>query len=221
MESSQADLIRDHITKQIANGVDYKNRSAKRADVQEFIKNHPELKGSEKNISDHFGKILKSIAKENKIPTEQVGIKPRTPKVNQSMISQMSDMDATIEPRPQAVLVGAPQVAQPQISGQPVQEGQKMPVQYDEKGVSATIDAFYLILRSGFAPESDLLSDEEKTSLGRMWTPIFQRYFTEDYQVIGVAVIGTAGILIPKLAKGRKIKKEKESKEKEEKQPES
>lgn len=76
-------------------------------------------------------------------------------------------------------------------------------------------------MRSGFAPESDLLSDEEKTSLGRMWTPIFQRYFTEDYQVIGVAVIGTAGILIPKLAKGRKIKKEKESKEKEEKQPES
>ena len=214
MEASQADLIRQHITDQLARGVDYKNKSTRRTDVQEFIKNHPELKGSEKNISDHFGKILKSIAKDNKIPTEQIGIKPRIPKVNQAMISQMSDMDATLEPRPQAALVGAPQVAQPQIAGH--QEGQKMPVQYDEKGVSATIDAFYLILRSGFAPESDLLGDEEKTSLGRMWTPIFQRYFTEDYQVIGVAVIGTAGILIPKLAKGRKIKKDKQVKERKE-----
>ena len=217
VEISQADLIREHIVKQLSNGVDYKNRSTKKADIKEFMASHPELKSNEKKISDHFGKILKEIAKDNKISKQQVGIIERKPTVNPAMIN--SDMQATIEARPQSeILVGAPsQVVQPQIAGEQQQQLQN-PMSankgnHDEKAVAAAITAFYLILRTGFAPEAELLSDDEKESLGKLGKPVFDRFFGENEDLI-VCFLGIGGVMVPKLAKGRKLRKEKQAKEK-------
>ena len=70
VEISQADLIREHIVKQLSSGVDYKSRSSKKADISQFMASHPELKSTEKKISNHFGKILNEIAKDSKIPKQ-------------------------------------------------------------------------------------------------------------------------------------------------------
>ena len=132
-----------------------------------------------------------------------------------------SDMNATIEVRPQSeILVGAPApVQQPLITGQqPGMPGAINPTNrgnHDEKAVAAAITALYLVLRTGFASEAELLSDEEKDSLGKLGKPVFDRFFGENEDLI-VCFMGIDGVLIPKLAKRRKLKKEKQEKEKNE-----
>ena len=129
------------------------------------------------------------------------------------MINQASDMDATITPKPQGAFVGAPQITQPQIQSQltnPQNKGN-----HDEKAVSAALTAFYLILRTGFAPEAELLFDDEKDSLGKLGKPVFDRFFGENEDLV-ICFLGIGGVFAPKLSKGRKIKKERQAKEKKE-----
>jgi len=215
-EISQADLLREFIEKKFDEKYNFSKASYKKKAIKEFVQLHSELDTTEKKIGKHFSDILREVGNQKNIDPAQMGIKK--PKINPAMISQNSDMQAIIEARPQsAVLIGAPQVQQPLIAGQsqipqanPANKGN-----HDEKAVSAALTAFYLVLRTGFAPEAELLSDDEKESLGKLGKPIFDRFFGENEDLV-ICFLGIGGVFVPKLAKGRKLKKEKQAKEKNE-----
>jgi len=67
-------------------------------------------------------------------------------------------------------------------------------------------------------PDLELLTEEEKDALGKMWLPAFNRYLTEKWAIIGIPFLATVGIFLPKIIAARKIKKEKETEKKEQDQ---
>lgn len=77
---------------------------------------------------------------------------------------------------------------------------------FDEEGVSASINAFYITIRVAY-PELESLSLEEKKSLGKMWVPAFKRYLTENWAYIGIPFLATMGMFMPKLVAARSKKK--------------
>ena len=82
--------------------------------------------------------------------------------------------------------------------------------------IGAVFDGLLAPLRA-MTPEIKGLSDEDKESIGRMFLPGFQRFGNELFQYVIFPLIGTAGILGPKIAKGRRLHKEAEKKKKQEK----
>jgi len=205
-EISQADLIREDIETKISENYDFSKTSFKQQAVNAFIKKNPELNTDFDKAKKSYYKILKEFEKQKGL--QVASNKKRLLKPNPEMLN--NDMETTINPVPQ--ISNQPQLLQPQIVEQQ-QINPKNKGNHDEKAVSAALTAFYLVLRTGFAPEAELLSDDEKTSLGKLGKPIFDRFFGENEELI-VCFLGIGGVFVPKLAKGRKIKKEKTSKEK-------
>ena len=217
-EISQADLLREWIEKKFDSNYDYSKSSYKKNDRIEFVKSHPELDTTEAKIRKHFDKILREVAEQKGKPAEAIGTKK--PKVNSAMIGSGSDMQATIQAMPQSPqLVGSPTVVSPQVEGQ-LQSGMPqinptLKGNHDVKAVSAALSAFYLVLKTGFAPLAEELTDDEKESLGNLGKPVFDRFFGENEDLV-ICFLGIGGVMMPKLAKGRKLKKEQQAKERKE-----
>lgn len=205
---SQADLIREDIEKKLKDNYDYSKSSFKQKAVNEFVSSNPELNTTFEKAKKSYYKILKEFEKSEGI--QVASNKKKVLKVKSQMIH--GDMDSTISPVPQ-------QVAQSQLINQnamnPNETSTPMLVNHDIEGVSASINAFYLVIKTIFAPEAELLSDEEKKSLGSIWLPIFNKYLQNEKSIILVAVASSVGIISPKLMKGRKLKKAKEPKKQE------
>jgi len=168
---SQSDLPREWIEKQFDEGKDLSKASYKRKSIKDFVEAHPELSTTEKKVRVHFANILKVAAIKKKSP-EEIGIKK--PKVNPVMIQVTSDMQATIQPRPQdaqANLAGAP-VQQISQIGQPNQPyvNPNMTVESVGALVQGGLTGIKAIL-----PELELLSEQEQKSIGNMWLPSVQR----------------------------------------------
>jgi hypothetical protein len=85
------------------------------------------------------------------------------------------------------------------------------PQVFDQESVSATLNALFLMFRFSY-PDLELLTKEEKESLGKVWLPAFNKYLTENWALIGVPIFATAGIFLPKLIEARKKKKIRQSK---------
>ena len=210
IEVSQADLLRSHIEKRIDENYDYSKPSMKKNDIKEFVNAHPELNKTEEKIRKHYSEILKQVAGQKGKTPEELGIK--RPRITSTMAQQDSDMDVSIEARPQSeILVGAP----PVVAQSPTEEQPEVPVlnsvkkgNHDEKAVVAALTAFYLILKTGFAPLAELLTDDEKDSLGKLGKPVFDRFFGENEDMV-ICFLGIGGVFVPKLSKGRKLKKER------------
>lgn len=84
---------------------------------------------------------------------------------------------------------------------------------FNEEDVAACCNAFWLMFKANY-PDLELLTESEKASLGRLWLPFFKKYLSENWKIIGIPFFATTGLLLPKLAKARKIKSEKKEKEK-------
>jgi len=200
-DTSQADLIRQDIERRLAEEFDFSKASNKQIAVKEFVENNPELNTTPGKLQKAYYPILKEYAGRKGIKV--ASRKKQLLKPNPQMIG--GDMEATINPVPQ-IENSQPQIAmnQPSIPGEP----QQMMVQHDIEGVKASINAFYLVVKSFFAPQAELLSEEEKKSLGSIWLPIFNKYLQNEKSIILVAVASSIGIVAPKLMKGRPKKKE-------------
>jgi len=102
----------------------------------------------------------------------------------------------------------------------PTKEGGELrTVPYDHwtaRSIGAVFEGLLSPLRAVW-PEMKGLSDEEKESIGQMLLPGFQRYGNELFQYFIFPLFGTAGILGPKIAKGRKLHKEAQEKKKQKK----
>jgi len=211
-KSSLADLLRNHINSQLLKKYDYSLASSRKQDILNFIESNKGTLTKEqlniKTIRPSHNKVLDDCLKNKGIDPQTLGRKSKKPKF-------MGDLNAQITPDPQAGSVD--QTPKQTPTGAPVQAGVQQvqpaqPIIFDEKAVSATLNAFFLMFRLGY-PDLELLSTDEKESLGKVWLPAFNKYMTENWAIIGIPFLATLGIFIPKIVEARKKKKIRESKE--------
>lgn len=215
---SASDLLREHINKKLDEKYDYSTKPNRTADIKEAAEKYPELKKLSSLPASH-NKILKQCLKNH-------GIDSRTMGLNKKIVKFHSDMIPEITPQPQPsnpnqnkppVLASKAQY-QLDDKGKPVlgQDGKPILLEqrvnynnFDAEGVGATFQALFVVLRMTI-PEIEMLTDREKESLGKMWLPAFQRYLSENWQIIGIPTLATLAMIIPKVSDGRKKKKKRE-----------
>lgn len=205
---SQADLLRDWINLKLDQKYDYSSSSNITADIKSFCL---QKKQNEKSVRPSYNRILNQCLKNRNISLDTLGRKTRKPKFNKSL-------QAKIEPSPVGEIAatvtddkGKKTVATVQyydkdgkpITTKPVHEWEN----FDSEGVGATLNAFYIMVRVAY-PELELLTNEEKQSLGKMWLPAFQRYLSENWAYIGIPFLATMGMMLPKIAAARRAHKE-------------
>ena len=202
-----ADLLRNHIRDQLNQNYDYSLKSNRKADIEIFIeRNKKDLNKSQttQTIRPSHGVILDECLKNKGIDPSSLGRTSKKPKFN-------SDLKPTITPEPQA---GVADSSPKSKGGTPVQVGQAgvvqvVPETFDVKAVSASINSLYLMLRTVY-PDLELLSDEEKESLGALWKTAFNKYLTDNFAEIIIPLMATFGIFAPKILEARKKKKLRE-----------
>ena len=203
-KNSLADLLRNHIREQLNQNYDYSLASNRKADIEIFIsrnQNNLDKKQTSKAIRPSHSKILDEQLKNKGIDPKSLGRTPKKPRFN-------SDLKPNITPEPQAGVVDSSPKPK---AGDPVGQAgvvQVVPETFDEKGVSASINSLYLMLRTVY-PDLELLSDEEKDSLGSLWKSAFNKYLTDNFAEIIIPLMATFGIFAPKILEARKKKKER------------
>jgi len=203
-KKSLADLLRNHIREQLAHNYDYSLKSNRKADIEIFIqRNQKDLdkKNTYTTIRPSHDKILDEQLKNKGIDPKSLGRVSKKPHFN-------SDLKPNITPEPQAGVVDSSPKKQ---GGTPAPVGQAgvvpvVPETFDTKAVSASINSLYLMLRTVY-PDLELLSDEEKDSLGSLWKSAFNKYLTDNFAEIIIPLMATFGIFAPKILEARKKKK--------------
>jgi len=199
------DLLRNHINDQLQKKFDYSLASNRKQDILNFIEANKDKLTKEqlniKTIRPSHNTALDECLKNKGIDPQAIGRKSKKPKF-------MGDLRATITPEPQAGTVDQTPKPIPPTGASVVQA---QPIIFDEKAVSATLNAFFLMFRLGY-PDLELLTNDEKESLGKVWLPAFNKYMTENWAIIGIPFLATLGIFIPKIVEARKKKKVRESK---------
>lgn len=205
---SQADLLRDHINLKLDQNFDYSQSSNVSADLKSFLEKNKDKKYNFKAVRPSHSRILNQCLKNRDIDPKSIGRKTKKLRFN-------TDLASKITPKPVEGKVDSTTAEKKPPTyydkdGKPIAVAQA-PIRYehfDAKGVSASLNAFYLMMRVAY-PELELLSEDEKNSLGNMWLPAFQRYLTENWAYIGIPLLATFGIMLPKIAEARKKNKAK------------
>ncbi len=203
-KKSLADLLRNHIREQLQQNFDYSLKSNRKADIEIFISRNQmnlDKKQTAKSIRPSHDKILDEQLKNKGIDPKSLGRVSKKPRFN-------SDLNPKITPEPQAGVVDSSPKPK---AGDPIPQGGVVPVvpeTFDVKAVSASINSLYLMLRTVY-PDLELLSDEEKESLGSLWKSAFNKYLTDNFAEIVIPLMATFGIFAPKIMQARKLKKEK------------
>jgi len=227
-EKSLSDLLRDHINEKIDEKYDYKQRSSITADIKSFCSKHPTRKFDESKIRPSHYKILNQCLKNKGIDPQSIGRGKPRPKFNKGLASKITakptDTSAAMQEKGttgEAALVkkkikrivydkdGKP-IGEAEVESFVSKDGTRIYhdwEHFDEAGVSASINAFYVMIRVTY-PELEALTDEEKKSLGKMWLPAFKRYLSENWAYIGIPFLATMGMVLPKVAAARRKKKE-------------
>jgi len=207
VDKSQADTLRDHLNLKLDQKFDFSQTSNVTADIKSFIETNKKREWTEPSVRASYNRLLQQLAKNRNITLEHLGKKTKRPKFNKRLQSTITAKpvgtieQTTGEPaQPQKIMVDK--------DGKPVQQIVRQWENFDAEGVSATLNAFYLLIRVTY-PELEALTPDEKTSLGRMWLPAFQRYLTENWAYIGIPFLATMGIMLPKIADARKKNKAK------------
>jgi len=213
-KSSLADLLRNHINQKLGENFDYSLASNRKQDIEFFInvntKNLDKSQLNIKTIRPSHNTVLDECLKNKGIDPRSLGRKTKAPKFSGDLNPVITPMpqSGTVDSAPKIKAPVAPQVGVITPQGLVVQQA---PQVFDEKSVSATLNAIFLMFRLSY-PDLELLTNEEKDSLGKVWLPAFNKYLTDNWALIGVPLFATAGIFLPKLIVARKKKKIRESK---------
>jgi len=185
----------------------FQNKSNRKTARQGFIDTYDldQKKGSD--IFNHaFSKFLRKNKLNKKEFLETRFAKPKN-----------SDMKTTIKPKPQSFAFEKSPVEAVNEGIQQQQEPQQVQVQsqikndsIEPEAVASVFEGFWILLKLKWPLED--LTNEERESLGRIWLPIFQRYFTEHWAYIGLPFIATIGIFGKHIIAARRIKKENQLK---------
>ncbi len=209
-KSSLADLLRTWAKKQLDAKYDYTLQSNRKQDILDFIETHKsQLTASQQTtnaVRSSFTPILEKEMKARGLDPNTLG---RSKKGMGKKLKFNSDMNSTITPSPQAGENDTTPKQTPQDPNAP--QVQQVVQSYDESSVSATFSALFLTFRMAL-PDLELLTDDEKKALGKMWLPAFNLYMqNEKWAVIGIPVMGTLGIFLPKMLQARRISKMRKS----------
>jgi len=211
-----AELCHSWITDKIKSKYDFSTATSRTKDIQNFMQTNKNKISSNqfnlKNIRDSYMIQLKRVLKNMDIDPNSIGLKSK------KKLKYNAGINATITPDPQAgktdtspdkknmINTGVPDPANPQVQLQ-------VPEIFDESAVSAVFSALFLTFRLA-VPDMELLTDSEKESLGKIWKPAFNMYFSnEKWAMLGIPTIATLGIALPKILEGRKKGKIRKSKE--------
>jgi len=210
---SLADLLRVHISKQLDKNYDFTLATNRTQDIKNFIQENKS--NLEKNqltvntIRSTYTPILDAeFIKRDKNPATM----NRSTKGKTQGLKFNTDLNANITPNAQA---GEKDTSpKPKMQNQNQDPNQQMPIMqaYNEEGVSATFSALFMTVRLAI-PDVELLTQDEKDALGKMWLPAFNLYLAnEKYAVLGIPILATLGIFLPKILEGRKKAKIRKSK---------
>ena len=220
---SLSDLLRDHINEKLEQKFDYSQRSTITADIKSFCEKHSTRKFDEKKVRYSHYKILNQCMKNKGIDPKSLGRQKRTVKFNKGLASKITPKPVEGSVETTTDKKGEQQLQKRKIKrivydkdGKPIGEaevesfvstdGQRVYhdwEHFDEDGVSASISAFYIMIRVAY-PELEALTPEEKHSLGKMWLPAFKRYLSENWAYIGIPFLATMGMFLPKIAAARR-----------------
>lgn len=216
MPKSQADIIRDHINFKFDQNFDYSKKENRSLDVKDMQAQYKKLLTTNyTKLKAHHGKILKEVLLKRKIDPRTIGLSKKIPK-----FVPPSSMQANIQPKPQEVTAPPPsrtpmgyQQAAPPAGYPPQVAPQAEPfIKFTPIGTAATFNAFYMGLEA-FFPYAKAMSAEQQQALGEMWTPIFNKYLKEKWEII-LAIVATVGIFGGNIAQGRREQKKKEPQKK-------
>ena len=203
--------LKNWIESKVKSNYDYSLATNRRLDIENFISKHNtkyENKLVLENVRASHSPILNKVLEAQGINPESLGKR----KNKKTGLKFNSDMNAKITPSPQA---GATDSTKPKIQGQVDQQGQPIiqPVEiFSRESVSASFSGLFLTLKVAF-PDLEDLTDEEKKSLGELWHSAFNLYISnEKMAVIGIPLISTLGMFIPKILASRKKTKLRKSK---------
>jgi len=209
-----APLLREHIANQIKNKFDYTTATQRKMDIQNFIELNKDKLDKDVTIAkirSSHDPLLKKLLKESD-PNFDLSTIQRT-HAGKNKMKFNSDMNkGNIDPKPQKGKNDeSPQTQTPQQINQPMPE---VAIQaYSVEAVSATFSALFLTLKTAF-PQMDDLTEDEKKALGEMWQPAFNLYLqNEKLAVIGIPILSTLGLFVPKILDARKRGKIAKSKE--------
>jgi len=206
-KQSLAELCNTWITEKVKGKFDYSSATARQQDISNFMKaNKDKLQPQQQSLKivrDSYMPQLKRVYDKFGLDLKTIGLGTK------KKLKYHAGMNSEITPDPQA--------GKPDTSKKPNEKviqtgiidpntGQPMvvPETFDEKAVSAVFSALFLTLRMGI-PQMELLTPEEKETLGKMWKPAFNMYFSnEKWAVIGIPLMATMGIALPKMLEGRK-----------------
>ena len=214
-KKSQSEIIREHINNQFDTKYDYSTKQNRSNDVKIIAKNYKgQVIEKYEALKSHHAKILKEVMQKRQLDPRTFGLSKKIPK-----FTPPNNLDPTITPKPQSITPPP----SPATSTGPISQGQApfqttVPIpepqfiKFDPKGVAATWNALYLGAKSIFSPYATDLTEEEKQSLGEMWTPIFNKYLSEKMEIV-VCFIATAGVFAPHIIEGRRISKKQKNKD--------
>lgn len=237
-EKSLSDLLRDHINAKLGENFDYKQRSSITADIKSFCEKYPKRDFTESKVRPSHYKILNECLKNKGIDPKSLGRLKQRPKFNKGLASKITakPVDTSTEMKGgktgEAALIkkkikrivydkDGKAIGEAEVESFVSKDGTRVYhdwEHFDEAGVSASINAFYVMIRISY-PELEALTDEEKKSLGKMWLPAFKRYLSENWAYIGIPFLATMGMVLPKVAAARrehKLAKPEEKKKKNE-----
>ena len=215
-KQSLAELTNNWITEKVKAKYDYSTATSRQQDIQNFMQAHKSQISEEqfklKTVRDSFIPQLKKVYNRFDIDPKSLGLDKKKLKYNPKI-------NSTITPDPQSGKTDTSPKEKPtgQIKTGVIDPntGQQMvvPEIFDEQAVSAVFSALFLTFRLA-VPDMELLTDNEKESLGKIWKPAFNMYFSnEKWAMLGIPTIATLGIALPKILEGRKKGKIRKSKE--------
>jgi hypothetical protein len=208
-----ADLLKVWIKDNLSNDFDYSLASNRKQDIQDFISANQNKFKKEltiKSVRASHNPLLDKVLMEKGIDPKSLGRATRKNKATGLKFN--SDMNAQITPSPQA----GESDTTPKTQAQQAQQGQAIiqtPEIFSKESVSASFSGLFLTLKVAF-PDLEDLTDGEKKSLGELWHGAFNLYISnEKMAVIGIPLISTLGMFIPKILSARKKTKLRKSKE--------
>jgi len=206
--------LKNWIESKVKSNFDYSLATNRRLDIENFIKSHNqkyENKLKLESVRASHSPILNKVLTAQGINPESLGKR----KNKKTGLKFNSDMNSQITPSPQAGETDTTPKNIPQGQMQAGQAGLQLPMQetFSKESVSASFSGLFLTLKIAFPDLEDLTVDEKK-SLGELWHGAFNLYISnEKMAVIGIPLISTLGMFIPKILASRKKTKMRKSKE--------
>jgi len=201
--------LKNWIEQQIKSNFDYSLATNRRLDIENFIKANNSKYDNKLKLdsvrASHFPILNKTLTAHG-IDPESLGRR----KNKKTGLKYQGDMNTKITPNPQA---GETDTTKPKIDPtNPQGVILQTPEIFSKESVSASFAGLFLTLKIAF-PDLEDLTVEEKKSLGELWHGAFNLYISnEKMAVIGIPLISTLGMFIPKILASRKKTKLRKSK---------